>query len=382
MYRILFILGALFGFARDYLSDETQFITFIYSLLIVEASAEIINKTFVLRMLNKAPKTNLYFDRNVALVLLLLGCFVAFIIAFIIGSTVHNDLVSSVLLYAAPLNVIYRYTNQIILNNKEYSSYYGLDSIKSCIVFVGFLLTSEIVVFTAYFIVMFVSSIYFWRKSNILVVNKLQNKLYLVCRRYIKDFSVQLQSLLVLTSILLDKLLIFEQGKPVLLFLLVGKFVLFSVSLFNNLVLQVWHVENRGRRYELTFTRIFRSNFKWVVGLVLIYYVFFQFFLRALPVGNLIEFDYSIILLGGIWLSSNLIRDIAIRLLYLRSQYNIVGKILSISSGVYIIIIISIKDLAASEMLLGLILINLLVTFYFIIESTSGNTYDLSTKKK
>ena len=355
MYRILFILGALFGFARDYLSDETQFITFIYSLLIVEASAEIINKTFVLRMLNKAPKTNLYFDRNVALVLLLLGCFVAFIIAFIIGSTVHNDLVSSVLLYAAPLNVIYRYTNQIILNNKEYSSYYGLDSIKSCIVFVGFLLTSEIVVFTAYFIVMFVSSIYFWRKSNILVVNKLQNKLYLVCRRYIKDFSVQLQSLLVLTSILLDKLLIFEQGKPVLLFLLVGKFVLFSVSLF---------------------------NFKWVVGLVLIYYVFFQFFLRALPVGNLIEFDYSIILLGGIWLSSNLIRDIAIRLLYLRSQYNIVGKILSISSGVYIIIIISIKDLAASEMLLGLILINLLVTFYFIIESTSGNTYDLSTKKK
>ena len=357
MFRLIFLVSAAVGFLRDYSFRSDIGEQFIFTVLVIEISAEIVQKTFILRMLNSDPKTGPYFSTSV------LARVVPTIAAgsFIFANGIHlvgDALIITPLLAIVPVNTAYRYFAQYILNSKNYLFYYTQELVKSLLLLGSFLLLSPEMVGLSYVVVCASSITYFF--FNKPIHTQIEGALKTVWSNFKNDISLQLQGLILLAAGLIDKAVVDGSGKPVLLFLLVSKFVSFAVKILNELFLQVWQIEERGENRKLQ--SILYISLGCIVTGILGSNVLFFFLIDFTPIAGAIVPDPLLIFAGQAWFASQTIRDTVVRWLYHKNRFELVGKTLTVAALCYLGYILTHPQAHAYEMVFVLVLLNLVVT--------------------
>lgn len=337
--RHFFYVGAVFlGFIRDYTSGSSSVSTYIFTLLLVELLGESLIRSINMRMMNKSVTNVVYFDTRVAVTLGIVFALFSGAIAFSL-TFFKSDLINNIIILALPASTLYRYTSQIFLVTRKYSTLYFVDFIKALTVFLGFFYESPVLIVGGYIVAALISTIAMSAETTAGRI-KLSKKIGIIISTYIKDSAIQIHSLLAVFAILLDKLVLDARGESVVLFILINKFVLFSSSFFGSLFLQIFQVENRHGRRGIGFFDIASKGGWLLLGIAGAYLFLFLFVIDYLPISNVVGDDLILVLSGAVWLGTVLVRDIIVRIMYMNNSYSIVGSLMSASLIVYLLFIL------------------------------------------
>lgn len=329
MFRVVVLLTASLGLLRDYVfSSEKQFLL-IFSIFIIDALGEVITKAFLSRALNKTPENSIYFRKPTIVSILNALVFMSLLVALAISALViffGFDSVSLWIVAALPFAVVYRYLSVSLLAVRRFNQYYFLDLSRAVGIFICFYFGTEAGVLANSMIFALVTLVLWGNSFRQLQSVRNYKKVIFLCAR--KDIWIVFQSGLVAVSYILDKLLLSSKSEP-LFYLLLTKFVLFSVGFFNSMFLLKIHVDAIHGGHRVTASGLMAKSFVYLAFFVFGYFIFFGYLVPHFPVAGRVVLSDIQILLGGSWLILMLAREVYIRSLIIKGHISEIGKIMT-----------------------------------------------------
>ena len=331
MFRLIFLLSAVIGFSRDYIFLSDDIAALVFTVFCIDLLADIVVKPFYLRALKGSPNHNIYFHTKLvwmtlAITMLMGGALAA------ISFLYQGEIIAHDLMFAIPFLAIFRFLSFDHFVRQRFYIFYTLDAAKAILWLLYFWCRSGELLYGGLVLLVAVQFLL----SRTLNAEEISTglspgrALRTISGHWRNDFFIQVQALIIATVNILDKLLIDDSGREILLYLLIQKFVIFSAGLFGGVILQVWQVRSGNSRHA-SLSRLFADNCPFIFGIILAFCALFFYVVWKLPVAANLTYDQDVILLGALLLSLTLLRDGIIRWEYIRGRIGKVGIVLSAS---------------------------------------------------
>ena len=296
--RILFLFAGFIAFIRDYFFVSDILYELILSILFIEAIASNLIDVIILRANNFLKNENVYYSKNfglkIIIILFFILCSVLTFLYFIFYILKFN-FIFFLLCTVLPFNAVYRYLYTYFNINKSLYVYQILEVYKHSLNLIAFYYAEPLlIVFNYISIALF--AFYYWNNTSQNVPKDLFG-LNSVIKSLKEDKLYLLNSFVLLLPPILDKF-IYIDGISSLEYLLITKYIFFQLTFLNTgyiLPKQIEYKENN--KYFDSKAWVKESNY-FLLILIIFQYLFFFYFVRALPVAKILHFNQSIILAG------------------------------------------------------------------------------------
>ncbi|MUH71346.1 hypothetical protein [Psychrosphaera haliotis] len=364
MYKIFYLLSIFVALGRDYIFVSDSLATFIFTIMLVDAIVEIILKPFSLRSLNFNLRLNYFYSPNG---LIELGCIItlATILIMVFGVLVgfENTVLFGFLLLAKSG---YKVVSNKALYSKNFNSFYLFEFVRNVSIALSFYLES-----LSFYLVclILITLVCFLKYSLIKIKTRCQTKL--IYKVYRSDWLMVLQAFLSASYVVFDKTLeSIKSDSTFLEYLLVTKFIMFSLNLFSGFSLQIFQIQNRNHRKSITSFLLIKRNLPFISIIVLGFIFFFTCLIGYLPVGERLTFEPVFLALAVGWLLSMLIREACIKANQMRGDFKIVSALVLVILPIHIITVTALSLSVNSLLLLNtitslLIIKGLLISEYY-----------------
>ena len=376
MYRLIYIASIFISFARDYVASGEDVASAILSVMLIEYASQVALRPIFNRCMNSGVFDSPFFSKK--FILFYLPFLVLFVFALLLALLLVMDELVGALIFSLPMFFIYKYFLNAFLFGANLRKYYLFEFFRN-----------------ASLLAAFYSGEYWLYPVSIAILAFIVIKIYFVehgfqrsvkstfsIDLYFQDWLVILQAGMGMSSYMLDKL-VNTDGEFYLQYLLITKFVVFSVGFLGAISLQEYHVSNRDNLGAVNFRSLTKKALPIFVFILGGYFILFGCVIDWLPVSDHYSSDVTVVVLGAVWLGVMLVRELFIKVLLMHSLYNQVSKILVFNySFYYLVFLLMVGFLLVSSIRLEIYYIALNIFCAGIAIGTLWFSYDKEVFKK